>query len=70
MLKTKPSRTAPYLITEKGLNTYIKCNPTLLGYEFARQRLNELGFDYIVFDDTLLPRGPAVGRCRAHVRVA
>ena len=45
-------RIATYLITEKGLNTYIKCNPTLLGYEFARQRLNELGFDYIVFDDT------------------
>ena len=28
-------RIATYLITEKGLNTYIKCNPTLLGYEFA-----------------------------------
>ena len=45
-------RIATYLITEKGLNTYIKCNPTLLGYDFARQRLNELGFDYIAFDDT------------------
>lgn len=45
-------RIATYLITEKGLNTYIKCNPTLLGYEFARKRLDELGFDYIVFDDT------------------
>ena len=45
-------RIATYLITEKGLNTYIKCNPTLLGYDFARARLNELGFDYIVFDDT------------------
>ena len=33
-------RIATYLITEKGLNTYIKCNPTLLGYEFARQRLS------------------------------
>ena len=45
-------RIATYLITEKGLNTYIKCNPTLLGYEFARKRLDDLGFDYIVFDDT------------------
>ena len=45
-------RIATYLITEKGVNTYIKCNPTLLGYDFARGRLNELGFDYIVFDDT------------------
>ena len=44
-------RIATYLITEKGLNTYVKCNPTLLGYEFARQRLDSLGFDYIVFDD-------------------
>ena len=34
------------------MNTYIKCNPTLLGYDFARERLNELGFDYIAFDDT------------------
>ena len=44
-------RIASYLITEKGLNTFIKCNPTLLGYEFARERLDSLGFDYIVFDD-------------------
>ena len=45
-------RIATYLIREKHLNTYIKCNPTLLGYDFARLRLDELGFDYIVFDDT------------------
>ena len=44
-------RIATYLITEKGLNTYIKCNPTLLGYDYARERLNSLGFDYIAFDD-------------------
>ena len=44
-------RIATYLITEKGLHTFIKCNPTLLGYEFARKTLDELGFDYIVFDD-------------------
>ena len=44
-------RIATYLITEKGLNTYIKCNPTLLGYEFARKTLDGLGFDYIAFDD-------------------
>ncbi len=44
-------RIATYLITEKGLNTYIKCNPTLLGYEYARARLDSLGFDYIAFDD-------------------
>ncbi len=44
-------RIASYLITEKHLNTYIKCNPTLLGYEYARTRLDSLGFDYIAFDD-------------------
>ena len=44
-------RIASYLITEKNLNTFIKCNPTLLGYEFARTRLDSLGYDYIVFDD-------------------
>ena len=44
-------RIATYLITEKHLHTYIKCNPTLLGYEYARKRLDGLGFDYIAFDD-------------------
>lgn len=44
-------RIATYLITEKGLNTYVKCNPTLLGYDFARKTLDGLGFDYVTFDD-------------------
>ena len=44
-------RIATYLITEKHLNTFIKCNPTLLGYEYARKRLDGLEFDYIAFDD-------------------
>ena len=44
-------RIATYLITEKNLNTYVKCNPTLLGYEFARKTLDGLGYDYIQFDD-------------------
>lgn len=43
---------AKYLITEKHLNTFIKCNPTLLGYEYARKRLDSLGFDYIAFTDS------------------
>ena len=42
---------ASYLLQEKHLNTYVKCNPTLLGYEFARTTLDSLGFDYIAFDD-------------------
>ncbi|MCR4658557.1 MAG: putative selenate reductase subunit YgfK [Lachnospiraceae bacterium] len=44
-------RIATYLLTEKKLHTYIKCNPTLLGYDYARKRLDSLGFDYIAFDD-------------------
>ena len=43
-------RIAAYLIAEKGLHTYVKCNPTLLGYEFARKTLDALGYDYIQFD--------------------
>lgn len=44
-------RIASYLIEEKGLHTFIKCNPTLLGYPYARQTLDEMGYDYISFGD-------------------
>lgn len=44
-------RIAAYLISEKSLNTYVKCNPTLLGYEFARDTLDRLGFDEVRFDN-------------------
>lgn len=44
-------RIATYLITEKKLNTFIKCNPTLLGYEFARRTMDSMGYGYLVFDD-------------------
>jgi len=44
-------RIARYLLEEKSLHTFIKCNPTLLGYEFARNILNEMGYAYISFDD-------------------
>ena len=40
-----------YLLTEKKVNAFIKCNPTLLGYEFARSMLDKMGYDYIAFDD-------------------
>ncbi|MCR5269052.1 MAG: putative selenate reductase subunit YgfK [Lachnospiraceae bacterium] len=42
---------ASYLLEEKGLNTFIKCNPTLLGYDFARETLNNMGYDYVSFTD-------------------
>ncbi|MCL1963549.1 MAG: putative selenate reductase subunit YgfK, partial [Firmicutes bacterium] len=43
-------RIAAYLLIEKGLHTFVKCNPTLLGYDFARERLDALGYDYLAFD--------------------
>lgn len=40
---------ASYLLTEKRMHTFVKCNPTLLGYEFARKTLDRMGYDYIAF---------------------
>ena len=42
---------ADYLLEEKHLNTFVKCNPTLLGYEFARKTMDSMGYDYLVFGD-------------------
>ncbi|MEA4964433.1 MAG: putative selenate reductase subunit YgfK [Oscillospiraceae bacterium] len=42
---------ASYLLSEKGMHTYVKCNPTLLGYQTARQRLDAMGYDYIQFGE-------------------
>jgi putative selenate reductase len=44
-------RIARYLLGEKKLNVLVKCNPTLLGYDFARRTLDALGYDYLSFDD-------------------
>lgn len=44
-------RIAAYLLTEKGLHTFVKLNPTLLGYEYARDVLDRMGYDYISFGD-------------------
>ena len=40
-----------YLIREKGLNTFVKCNPTLLGYEEARSIMDGMGYGYVAFGD-------------------
>ena len=44
-------RIATYLLTKKQLHTFIKCNPTLLGYEKARRIMDQMGYDYLLFDD-------------------
>ena len=42
-------RIASYLLTEKHLHTFVKCNPTILGYESAREILDGMGYDYVAF---------------------
>lgn len=42
---------ALYLLDEKKLNTFVKINPTIIGYEKARETLDKLGFGHISFDD-------------------
>lgn len=42
---------ARHLIVEKQMSTFIKCNPTMLGYDFVRDTLDKMGFDYISFTD-------------------
>jgi putative selenate reductase len=39
-----------YLIKEKGLNTYVKLNPTLLGYDFVKSTLENLGYKKVFLD--------------------
>jgi len=43
-------RIARHLLGEKLLHTYVKCNPTLLGYERARGILDGMGYGYVPFD--------------------
>ncbi len=37
-----------YMLTEKHLNTFVKLNPTLLGYDTVRGILDSLGFNKVV----------------------
>jgi putative selenate reductase len=36
-----------YMLTEKDIDTFVKLNPTLLGYDRVREILDTLGYDYI-----------------------
>ena len=36
-----------YMLSEKKIDTFVKLNPTLLGYDKVREILDNLGFDYI-----------------------
>ncbi|MDD4323743.1 MAG: putative selenate reductase subunit YgfK [Eubacteriales bacterium] len=41
-----------HLLTEKHVSVFVKCNPTMLGYDYAREALDKLGYDYVAFPDT------------------
>jgi putative selenate reductase len=49
--KEEIEKIALYLLTQKHIHTYIKCNPSLLGYENTRKILDDMGFRAISFDD-------------------
>ena len=36
-----------YMLTEKHLNTFVKLNPTLLGYDEVRAILDDIGFNHV-----------------------
>ena len=39
-----------YMLTEKKLNTFVKLNPTLLGFDTVRSILDDLGFTYVTLN--------------------
>jgi putative selenate reductase len=41
---------ANHFLTVKKLHTYVKCNPTLLGYDLVRRILDDMGYGYVSFD--------------------
>ena len=45
-----------YLLSEKGVDTFVKLNPTLLGYDFVRSILAELGFADILLKQASFER--------------
>ncbi|MDX9826325.1 MAG: putative selenate reductase subunit YgfK [Spirochaetia bacterium] len=57
-----------YLIQEKGFDTYIKLNPTLIGYDKARSILDNLGWEGIVLKresfEQDLQMGQAIELCK------
>lgn len=39
-----------YLVNAKGLHTYVKLNPTLLGYDFVKCTFENLGYNNVLLD--------------------
>ncbi|MFO8035087.1 MAG: putative selenate reductase subunit YgfK [Anaerolineales bacterium] len=40
-----------YLMSEKGLHTYVKLNPTLHGYHYVKDVFQQLGYDHILLKE-------------------
>ncbi|MGR5219310.1 putative selenate reductase subunit YgfK [Vibrio parahaemolyticus] len=40
-----------YMLEDKGINTFVKLNPTLLGYSRVRGILDQTGFDYVALSE-------------------
>ena len=41
-----------YLLECKNLHVLLKCNPTLVGYDYARKSLDEFGYSHVAFDSS------------------
>ena len=52
---------AKYLIGEKGLHTYVKLNPTLLGYGEVRRILKVLGYVDLELDESSFEHDLQIG---------
>jgi putative selenate reductase len=44
-----------YMLEVKSLNTFVKLNPTLLGFDRVREILDTCGFDYLRSSPSRLP---------------
>ena len=44
---TEIEKICKYLISEKKVHTFVKMNPTLLGYEYVKNTLHKMGYHYI-----------------------
>ncbi len=40
-----------YMLAEKGITTYVKLNPTLLGFDRVRSMLNSMGYGYVTLSE-------------------
>jgi len=51
-----------YMLEEKQLNTFVKLNPTLLGYPRVREILDTCGFDYIGLNEESFEHDLKIGQ--------